>query len=99
MPKAPRGTSAPAGGVLKAAEFKASALAVMRRVRDSGVGVTVTSHGRPLVRIVPVRDGAEPTGHGCMRDTCELLVSEGFAFPPRAAHRGAPREPRGKREP
>jgi prevent-host-death family protein len=69
--------------VLQAAEFKANALAVMRKVRDTGVGVTVTSHGRALVRILPVRDDSEPAGFGCMRGTCELLVSELVAFPPR----------------
>lgn len=68
---------------MKAAEFKASALAVMRRVRDSGEAVTVTSHGRPLVQIVAIRDEKEPTGFGCMSETCELLVPEGNAFPPR----------------
>jgi prevent-host-death family protein len=83
MAKAARRPRTRAGRVLKAAEFKASALAVMRRVRESGEGVTVTSHGRPLVRIVPLRDDKEPTGYGCMRDTCELLASEGTAFPPR----------------
>jgi prevent-host-death family protein len=71
------------GRVLKAAEFKANALAVMRRVRESGEAVTVTSHGRPMVRIEPLRDDAEPTGFGCMRDTCELLALEATAFPPR----------------
>jgi prevent-host-death family protein len=73
----------PTGRVLKSAEFKANALAVMRRVRDTGMPVTVTSHGRPLVRIVPTRDKAEPTGSGCMRERCELLVPESTAFPPR----------------
>jgi len=72
-----------AGRVLKAAEFKANALAVMRRVRDSGESVTVTSHGRPMVQIEPLRDDAEPSGFGCMRDTCELLTLEVTAFPPR----------------
>ncbi len=69
--------------VLKSAEFKANALAVMRKVRDSGEAVTVTSHGRPLVQIVAIRDEKEPTGCGCMRGTCELLVAESTAFPPR----------------
>lgn len=78
----PRGPTR-TGGVLQAAEFKASALAVMRKVRDSGVAVTVTSHGRPLVRILPVRHDEEPAGFGCMRGTCELLASELVAFPPR----------------
>lgn len=70
-------------GALKSSEFKANALAVMRRVRDTGQAVTVTSHGRPLVEIVPVRNEKEPTGCGCMRDTCELLVAESNAFPAR----------------
>jgi len=74
---------APPRNVLQAAEFKASALAVMRKVRETGVAVTVTSHGRPLVRITPVRDDAEPAGFGCMRGTCELVASELVAFPPR----------------
>ncbi len=69
--------------VLKAAEFKANALAVMRQVHNSGHAVTVTSHGRPLVQIVAIRDAKEPTGCGCMRGTCELLVAESTAFPPR----------------
>lgn len=73
------------GNVLKSAEFKANALAVMRRVRDSGETVTVTSHGRPLVKIVAIRDDKEPTGFGCMRDSCELLVAESTAFPWRKA--------------
>lgn len=71
------------GKVLKSAEFKANALAVMRRVRDTGQPVTVTSHGRPLVNIVPVPGENVPTGNGCMRDHAELLASESNAFPPR----------------
>jgi prevent-host-death family protein len=71
------------GKVLKSAEFKTNALAVMRRVRDTGQIVTVTSHGRPLVNIVPVPGEKAPTGNGCMRDHGELLASEDNAFPPR----------------
>jgi prevent-host-death family protein len=83
MSEGPPRSQTRTGGVLQAAEFKASALAVMRKVRDSGVAVTVTSHGRPLVRIMPVRDDSEPAGFGCMRGTCELVASELVAFPPR----------------
>jgi prevent-host-death family protein len=61
---------------LQAADFKARALAVMRKVHDTGEEVTVTSHGRALVRIVPFRDEREPVGFGCMRGTFELLVPE-----------------------
>jgi prevent-host-death family protein len=62
--------------VLQAADFKAHALAVMRKVHDTGEEVTVTSHGRPLVRIVALRTEGEPVGYGCMRGTFELLVPE-----------------------
>jgi prevent-host-death family protein len=64
------------GTVLKAAQFKAKALAVMRRVRETGQPVTVTSRGQALVRIEPVREEKVPKGYGCMRGTVEFLVSD-----------------------
>ena len=64
------------GTVLQAADFKARALEVMRRVHDTGEEVTVTSHGRPLVRIVQLRVEGEPVGYGCMRGTFELVAPE-----------------------
>ncbi len=65
-----------AGTVVAAATFKAEALAVMRRVHESGQPVTITSRGRPLVRIEPIREASPPTGYGSMRGTVELLASE-----------------------
>jgi len=65
-----------AGTVLKAAQFKAKALAVMRRVRDTGETVTVTSRGQALVRIEPVRSDKVRIGYGCMKGTVEFLVSD-----------------------
>ncbi len=62
--------------VLQAADFKARALAVMRKVHDTGEAVTVTSHGRPLVRIEPLGGEEEPAGYGCMKGTFEWLVPE-----------------------
>jgi prevent-host-death family protein len=59
-----------------AAVFKAKALAVMRRVHESGQPVTITSRGKPLVRIEPVRESPAPTGYGAMRGTVELRVPE-----------------------
>lgn len=60
----------------------------MRKVHETGESVTVTSHGRPLVRIESVRDAEEPQGYGCMQGTFELLVSEDEAFAPRVADWG-----------
>ena len=66
----------PAGTVVAAAAFKAEALAVMRRVNETGQPVTITSRGKPLVRIEPIRQGPVRTGYGAMRGTVELLVPE-----------------------
>jgi prevent-host-death family protein len=62
--------------VLQAAEFKAEALAVMRRVSETGQPVTITSRGKALVRIEPIREEGQPTGYGSMRGTVEFLVPE-----------------------
>ena len=66
----------PAGTVVGAAAFKAEALAVMRRVNETGQPVTITSRGKPLVRIEPIRQAPVRTGYGAMRGTVELLVPE-----------------------
>jgi len=98
MAKAARKTVPENASVLKAADFKSRALAVMRRVHETGEAVTVTSHGRPLVRIEPLKNAREPSGYGCMRGTFELLVSEDDAFAPRASDWGTLKEwQRGRR--
>jgi antitoxin (DNA-binding transcriptional repressor) of toxin-antitoxin stability system len=38
--------------------------------------VTITSRGKPLVRIEPIRRQAVRVGYGAMRGTVELLVPE-----------------------
>jgi len=62
--------------VLQAAEFKAEALAVMRRVSETGQPVTITSRGKALVRIEPIREERRAAGYGSMRGTVEFLVPE-----------------------
>jgi len=70
------GTRRSSDAVIAAAAFKAEALAVMRRVRETGQAVTITSRGKPLVRIEPIRQEAVSVGYGAMRGTVELLVPE-----------------------
>jgi prevent-host-death family protein len=62
--------------VLQAAAFKAEALAVMRRVNETGQPVTITSRGKALVRIEPIREEPRATGYGSMRGTVEFLVTD-----------------------
>jgi prevent-host-death family protein len=66
----------PGRTVLKAAAFKAQALAVMRRVQETGRAVTITSRGKPMVRIEPVRARTPTKGHGCMKGTVHVLVPD-----------------------
>ena len=46
---------------LAAADFKARCLALMERVRESGVEYVITKHGRPVAKLVPYRS---PRGQG-----------------------------------
>jgi prevent-host-death family protein len=71
-----KGAASSAGAVLKAAQFKAEALAIMRRVHETGQPVTVTSRGKPLVRVEPVRDQKARIGYGSMKGTVEILVPD-----------------------
>lgn len=70
--RSPRASDA----VLQAAEFKAGALAVMRRVRRTGQAVTITSRGKALVRIEPIREEPRSVGYGAMRGTVEVVGSD-----------------------
>lgn len=42
---------------MAAAQFKARCLAVMDHVSQSGRPVTITKHGRPVVKLVPASEG------------------------------------------
>ena len=42
-------------------DFKARCLALMERVRESGVEYVITKHGRPVAKLVPYRS---PRGQG-----------------------------------
>ena len=47
----------------------------------AGRSITVTAHGRPVARIVPVDEGRPP----------ERLIAEGLVHPARRRRRSAPR--------
>ena len=64
------------GSTLKAAQFKAEALAVMRRVNETGQPVTITSRGKPIVRIEAIREEKAPVGYGSMKGTVTFLVAD-----------------------
>ncbi len=45
---------------MPAGQFKARCLKVMDQVARTGEPVVVTKHGKPVVRVVPVEEGALP---------------------------------------
>jgi prevent-host-death family protein len=48
--------------IVKAAEFKATCLALMEEVATTGRELVVTKRGKPLVRVIPVEDAAPMAG-------------------------------------
>jgi prevent-host-death family protein len=56
-------------GQLSAAEFKATCLELMDRVRETGVEYVVTKHGKPVAKLVPYTDRQKKPLFGSMKGT------------------------------
>src|SRR4029453_16173894 len=54
---------------VSAAEFKATCLELMDRVRETGVEYVVTKHGKPVARLVPYTATERATLFGAMKGT------------------------------
>lgn len=80
-------------------EFKATCLAVLERVRQSGQPILVTRRGEPVAEIVPPSPAARPESWlGSARGTGEILATWSRPRPTRVtamrcAREGAPRYP------
>ena len=59
----------PRKGQLSAAEFKATCLELMDRVRETGVEYVVTKHGKPVAKLVPYTDPHKKPFFGSMKGT------------------------------
>jgi prevent-host-death family protein len=60
-----------------ASRFKAECLAILDQVERMRVSVTVTKHGRPVARLVPLND--EPEGRPTM-GSVRLVAEEDEAY-------------------
>lgn len=58
---------------LSATEFKAHCLALMDEVQRTGEELIITKHGKPVARLAPVAENAEPSLLGWMRGTSEAV--------------------------
>jgi prevent-host-death family protein len=56
-------------GQVSAAEFKATCLELMDRVREMGEEYVVTKHGRPVAKLVPYTDPEKKPVFGSMKGT------------------------------
>jgi prevent-host-death family protein len=64
-----------------AGEFKNSCLRIMESVHKSGIPVLVTKRGKPLVRVVPVREAKTPPRlEGAITYEAEDIFSTGATF-------------------
>ena len=67
--------------IVPAGEFKNRCLKLMDEVSRHGVSITVTKRGKPLVRVVPVRDSQEvPSLEGTIVHEDESIYSTGEPF-------------------
>lgn len=51
-------TSAASDRTMMASQFKAECLAILDQVEEMKITVTITKHGRPIARVVPLEDEA-----------------------------------------
>ena len=60
---------------LSVSEFKATCLAVLERVRQTGEPVLITKHGQPVAEVVPPRPVDQPRRAflGSLRGTARLV--------------------------
>ena len=58
---------------IAAGEFKATCLKLMDNVRRDHEEIVIAKRGRPVAKLVPGTDDAEPTGYGCMKGTIEIV--------------------------
>lgn len=56
-------------GNVSAAEFKATCLELMDRVRETGVEYVVTKHGKPVAKLVPYLNPEKKPFFGAMKGT------------------------------
>jgi prevent-host-death family protein len=60
---------------LSVSEFKATCLAVLERVRQTGEPVLITKHGQPVAEVVPPRPAEKPRRSflGSLRGTASIV--------------------------
>lgn len=59
---------------IQAGEFKAKCLRLMDEVKKNHFSITITKHGKPIAKLVPIDDEASnKVFFGCMKDTITIV--------------------------
>lgn len=56
-----------------AGQFKARCLQLMDEVGATGESIIVTKRGRPVAKLVPIREADPASIFGCMRDSARIV--------------------------
>jgi prevent-host-death family protein len=62
---------------IMASRFKAECLGILDQVERMRISVTVTKHGRPIARVVPLDDSDEPAS---LEGTVRLVAEDDEAY-------------------
>jgi prevent-host-death family protein len=56
---------------IQAGAFKAQCLDLMNQVNDKHISITITKHGKPVAKLVPIETGAVDF-FGCLQNTVTI---------------------------
>lgn len=56
---------------LQAGQFKAKCLQLMDEVKEKHISITITKHGKPVAKLVPIEEGTEDF-FGCLKGTVSI---------------------------
>ena len=57
--------------ILQAGQFKAKCLQLMDEVKEKHISITITKHGKPVAKLVPIEEGTEDF-FGCLKGTVSI---------------------------
>lgn len=56
---------------LQAGQFKARCLQLMDEVKEKHISITITKHGKPVAKLVPIEESTEDF-FGCLKGTVSI---------------------------
>ncbi|MHB1948307.1 MAG: type II toxin-antitoxin system Phd/YefM family antitoxin [Gammaproteobacteria bacterium] len=56
---------------LQAGQFKAKCLQLMDEVKEKHISITITKHGKPVAKLVPIQEDTEDF-FGCLKGTVSI---------------------------